>query len=133
MSNPLVCRKTKVLKTKTVNFSKYQQQTVFMKLRTTILFLLKNAKMRSSNEKNSWNYVMSKLLKEFNEFNDFFFLIAGRGLSLTRGKSFGQSNEADDDLDSMGEPKQKFCEYSFKYLHIENPVRKICIQTLMSP
>ena len=76
---------------------------------------------------------LSKLLKEFNEFNEFFFLIAGRGLSLTRGKSFGQSNEADDDLDSMGEPKQKFCEYSFKYLHIENPVRKICIQTLMSP
>ena len=129
MSNPLVCRKTKVLKTKMVNFSINNKQFS----RTTILFLLKNAKMRSSNEKNSWNYVMSKLLNEFNEFNDFFFLIAGRGLSLTRGKSFGQSNEADDDLDSMGEPKQKFCEYSFKYLHIENPVRKICIQTLMSP
>ena len=61
-------------------------------------------------------------------------IFSGRGVSLTRGRSsFAGDHDANDDMDSMGEPRQAFCEYSFRCMHTENPVRRVCIQIIMNP
>ncbi len=79
-------------------------------------------------------YFFCKLLQATEKCCNFsFVVVAGRGMSLTRGRSFAQSQEVDEDVDSLGEPRQRFCEYSFRCIHAENPVRKTCIRILMSP
>jgi hypothetical protein len=53
---------------------------------------------------------------------------------MARGRSFAQDQDEDDvNVDSMGEPVQAISEYSFRCIHADNPVRKVCIKISMSP
>ena len=60
-------------------------------------------------------------------------IFSGRGVSLTRGRNSFAGDQDDHDMDSMGEPRQAFCEYSFRCMHTENPIRRVCIQIIMNP
>ena len=63
--------------------------------------------------------------------------ISGKQIALARGRSFGVSE--DDDLafgeESAGEGESAlpFCEYSFRCIHLDHPVRKLCIRLVSNP
>ena len=57
---------------------------------------------------------------------------------LARGRSFGVSEDDDglgfgEESGGDGTGATQFCEYSFRCIHLDHPVRKLCIRLVSNP
>ena len=65
-------------------------------------------------------------------------MISGKQILLSRGRSFGVSEDDDglafgEDSRGDGDDASQFCEYSFRCIHLDNPIRRLCIRIVSNP